>query len=151
MTEVQIAALICALLDGGETETRQYFDAYGQSRYVRVDCETRTHVIEIGLDQKSSARDSIHQALFFADLTSKEPAVILIDRDGYEGRFEYEMRVVAGRIGIRYERCREDFIVRWSATAPFRRIGLDKSLDDLPREASARSLCNLEGLNVPVN
>ncbi|WP_167853442.1 hypothetical protein [Roseovarius aestuariivivens] len=39
-------------------------------------------MIEIGLDGKSSARDSLHQALFAEHLTGKTPVVILIDRDG---------------------------------------------------------------------
>ena len=119
MGEVELAALLCAFLAGSETETRHYFDDYDQKRYVRIDCETDTHVIEVGLDQKASSRDSVHQALFAAFLTGKKPMVVLIDRDGFEGRFEYEMRQVT------------------------RAAGSDKRLDDLPREASARSQCDL--------
>lgn len=143
MGEVELAALLCAFLAGSETETRHYFDDYDQKRYVRIDCETDTHVIEVGLDQKASSRDSVHQALFAAFLTGKKPMVVLIDRDGFEGRFEYEMRQVTRAAGVAYARCSEDFIQRWAATAPFRAAGSDKRLDDLPREASARSQCDL--------
>lgn len=149
MTETQLAALLCAFLGGAETETRHYFDAYDQKRYVRTDCETATHVIEIGLDQTSRARDSVQQALFHAELSGKVPAVILIDRDGFEGRFEYEIRRVSKRIGLRFERCSEDLLVRWAATSAFRIAGLDKDLDDVPKTVSAQATCDLTGMNGP--
>lgn len=131
MGEVYLAALLCAFLSGSDTETRQYFDVNGIARYVRVDCETDSHVIEIGLDGTQSARDSVHQALFAASLTGKTPAVILIDRDGYEGRFEYEMRQVAPVAGVVYAACNKGAIERWAATSGLRRQA--KSADDLPR------------------
>lgn len=144
--EVELAALLCAFLAGSEQETRQYFDVNGMSRHVRVDCETETHVIEIGLDGKASSRDSVHQALFFAHLTSKTPAVILIDRDGFEGRFEYEMRHVAPAAGVTYARCHEDFIMRWARTRAMREGYGQGKQDDLPAHWPATSLCDLGAL-----
>ncbi len=132
MGEVELAALLCAFLAGSDGETRQYFDVNGLSRHVRVDCETDSHVIEIGLDGKSSARDSLHQALFYEHLTGKIPVVILIDRDGLEGRFEYELRQTAGMVGVTYLRCAEDFIVRWAATGPMRPAWRE-ARNDVPR------------------
>ena len=143
--EVELAALLCAFLAGSEQETRQYFDVNGMSRHVRVDCETEAHVIEIGLDGKRSSRDSVHQALFFAHLTGKTPAVILIDRDGFEGRFEYEMRHVTRAAGVTYARCHEDFIMRWARTRAMRGEH-GAAQDDLPAHWPATSLCDLEAL-----
>jgi len=142
MGEVELAMMLCAFLAGSEGETRQYFDVNGLSRHVRVDCETDSHVIEIGLDGKSSSRDSLHQALFFAHLTGKEPMVIMIDRDGFEGRFEYEMRQTTGMTGVQYVRCAQDFIVRWRMTYPFRNV----TGDDLPGSVSAQAQCDLAAL-----
>ncbi|MEY8840911.1 hypothetical protein AB9K41_17945 [Cribrihabitans sp. XS_ASV171] len=141
MGEVELAALLCAFLAGSDAETRQYFDVNGLSRYVRVDCETESHVIEIGLDGKPSARDSVHQALFAATLTGKIPAVILIDRDGHEGRFEYEMRQVAPAAGVIYASCSQGAIERWAATAAMRA----ERGNDLPREQTG-SRCDLRQL-----
>ncbi len=142
MGEVELAAMLCAFLGGAEAETHQFFDVNGLSRYIRVDCETPTHVIEIGLDGKSSARDSLHQALFSALLTGKSPAVVMIDRDGVEGRYEYELRQTSAMAGVGYISCAQDFIVRWRMTGPFR----DVTGDDLPRSTLARSRCNLANL-----
>jgi len=141
--EVELASLLCAFLAGSEAETRGYFDANGLSRYVRVDCETDSHVIEVGMDNTSSARDSIHQAIFFEHLTGKTPMVIIIDTDGFEGRYEYEIRIVAERLGIAFATCSEGWIIRWAQTSPWREIGLDKTLDDLPMQAAVRSQCDI--------
>lgn len=147
MGEVYLAALLCAFLAGSEEETRHYFDANGMKRHVRVDCETREHVIEIGLDGKSSARDSLHQALFFAHLTGKTPVVILIDRDRHEGRFEYEMRQVTRAAGVAYVRCSKAFVLRWAATAAMREGFGDDGVDDLPAQAGVRARCDLGALS----
>lgn len=144
MGEVHLAALVCAFLAGSEDETRKYFDVNGLPRFVRVDCETDGHVIEIGLDGKASARDSLHQALFAAHLTGKTPVVLLIDRDGFEGRYEYELRQTTAATGVIYATCHEDFILRWAATSGLRPSARDR--DDLPAAGPARSLCDLSGL-----
>ncbi|MEO1139697.1 MAG: hypothetical protein AAFW87_09590 [Pseudomonadota bacterium] len=144
MGEVQLAAMLCAFLAGSENETRRYFDVNGMARHVRVDCETEAHAIEIGLDGTPSARDSLHQALFYSELTGKAPVVILIDRDGYEGRFEYETRIVAARAEVTYVTCAKSAILRWAATAPWRHV--DRMSDDVPRDGSAGAVCNLDVL-----
>ena len=152
MGEVAIAAALCGLLAGSAAEERHYFDIQGIKRYVRVDCETETHVIEIGLDGKDSSRDSVHQALFAAHLAKgKIPAVIMIDRSGddgrYEGRFEYEMRQVTGMLGMAYARCSEDWIKAWQARGGVRVVPEDT--DDLPRESWATSACDLSQIVGP--
>lgn len=139
MGEVELAALICAFLAGSADEQRQYFDINGMRRHVRVDCETDTHVIEIALDAKPSARDSLHQALFYAHLTGKQPLVIIIDRDGYEGRFEYELRQTTAMTGMAYASCSEDFVVKWATTRGLRRV----EGDDLPKGSIAQAQCDL--------
>lgn len=147
MGEIEIVSLLCAFLGGAEVETRHYFDVNGQSRHVRVDCETATHVIEVGLDGTQSSRDSIHQAFFAAEITGKQPAIVDIDRDGLEGKYEYETRIVANSLGLRFTRCKLDFVVSWAATSGLRSAGLDKTLDDLPKETVVQSRCDLTGLN----
>lgn len=145
MGEVAITALLCGLLNGGMTEVRHEFPNLGGSRSVRIDCETPTHVIEVGIDDRASSRDSLHQALFAAHLTGKTPMIVLIDTDGSEGRYEYEMRTVAAEAGIAYRTCGRAFIQRWAATSAWRDVGLDKTLNDLPREAAVSTRCDLAG------
>lgn len=142
MGETELAMMLCAFLGGSQAETHQYFDVNGMRRYVRVDCETETHVIEVGLDGKASSRDSLHQALFYAHLTGKTPAVVMIDRDGFEGRFEYELRQTTARTGVEHVSCSQDFIVRWRMTNSFR----NATGDDLPGSVTAKALCDLEAL-----
>lgn len=150
MNEVAVTALLCTLLSGGETETRQYFPNIGEPRHVRIDCETPTHVIEVGLDNTASVRDSLHQALFGAELTGKIPMVIVIDTDGVEDRYQYETRIVTRKAGVAYGVCSRDFVQRWVATSPYRALGTDKSLNDLPVDATARRHCDLgQGFDVP--
>ena len=74
----------------------------GQS-YVRVDCETGEMVYEGGLDKRSSL-DSVQQALFFAHLTGKQPAVVIYDTDGQMGRFEHRIQVACERAGVQFIR-----------------------------------------------
>lgn len=142
MGEIVIAALLCNLLNGGVTEQRHYFPNLGETRHVRVDCETPSHVIEVGLDGSSSARDSVHQAKFFEYLTGKTPMIILIDRDGKEDRWEFETRIVAGQLGIAFGRCKAGFLESWSAAAPFRRL---RGGNDLPPLDVALRHCDLAG------
>jgi hypothetical protein len=135
-------SLLCALIGGAEPETRQFFEVYGyeRPRYIRVDCETPTHVIEIGMDETASARDSVHQAALAASFTGKSPWVILIDSDGVEGRYELEMRLVTDRLRVAYTACSAGFLESWSASAGFRgakRYGEN----DLPRDATVASRC----------
>ena len=143
MNELASTFLLCTLLSGGETETRHYFPNIGEERYVRIDCETPSHVIEVGLDNTPSNRDSVHQAIFAGILTGKTPMVIVIDTDGIEDRYQYELREVTKRAGVAYAVCSRDFVRRWVATSPYRELGLDKDLFDLPDEPLAKQHCNL--------
>lgn len=143
MVETALTLLLCGLLNGAEAETVHAFPNLGGERRVRVDCETETHVIELGLDTKRSSRDSIHQAMFAAILTGKTPMVLLIDTDGQEGRYEYEMRMVSQALGITYGTCQEAFLQRWAATAPFRRAERMPALGDLPSDVIAKKHCDL--------
>ena len=68
--------------------------------------------------------------------------MILIDTDGFEGRYEYEMRRVASRLGVGYVRCAEAFVQRWRATAPWRRA----EGHDIPMAGPQRGLCDLASL-----
>ena len=86
---------------GGRTEVRHgYIFPSGQS-YVIVDCETATHVYECGLDKRSSL-DSVQQALFFAHLTGKNPAVVIYDTDGKVGRFEHRIKTACRKAGVKF-------------------------------------------------
>ena len=87
---------------GGVTETRHTYTYDGGGSYVKVDCETGTTVYEGGLDKRSSL-DSLQQALFFSELTGKQPAVVIYDTDGQEGRFEYRIRAACRKAGVHYE------------------------------------------------
>jgi hypothetical protein len=141
MTETEIALLFCGWLAGAEVESRAYFDTLGQARHVRIDCETDTHVIEVGLDGTASARDSVHQAVFAATLTGKVPMVVLIDRDGAEGRYEREMRAVAAALEIPFAVCPASFVTRWRMTAPFRVV--PARADDLPGPTAFAAPCDI--------
>ena len=86
---------------GGQTEVRhEYTYPTGQS-YIRVDCETEDTVYEGSLDKRSSL-DSVQQALFFAHLTGKEPAVVIYDTDGQIGKYEHRTQVACEAAGVRY-------------------------------------------------
>ena len=62
---------------------------------------TDTHVIEGGLDKRSSL-DSIQQALFFGYLTGKKPVVVIYDTDGIEGKIEYRLKITTKLTGIAF-------------------------------------------------
>ena len=149
MGEAELIPLLCAFLLGAEPEVRKDFENVGRTRAVRVDCETDTHVIEVGLDGKASSRDSVHQAVFAAFLTRKQPAVVLIDRDNQEDRYEQELRVVTSMLDIPFAVCKEAFLVRWASTSPFRDVGVDKTLGDLPAKEVSALNCDLSALGGP--
>ena len=142
MGEVEIAAFLCAFLAGSSVEDSHGFENLGRTRHIRGDCETATHVIEVGLDGKASSRDSVHQALFASIQTGKVPMVVIIDRDGEEGRYEYEIRAVAERAGVLFVSCSEDFVVRWKMTQAFRRPDVGAQ-GDLPKAAVVQQRCDL--------
>lgn len=97
MIAESIATTILCLILNGETETRHNY----KLGYIKVDCETSTHVIEAGLDKRSSL-DSIQQAVFAATLTNKQPMIVIYDTDGKEGKYEYRIKTACNRLGIAY-------------------------------------------------
>ena len=87
---------------GGYEQTRHYYNYPGGAGYIVVDCETNSHVWEAGLDKRSSL-DSLQQAIFAASLTGKKPAIVIFDRDGQIGKYEYRISTAAKAAGVRYE------------------------------------------------
>ena len=92
---------------GGEREVRHTYIYPGGRGSVYVDCETADTVYEGGKDGRSSL-DSVQQAMFFASLTGKHPAVVIYDTDGAVGRFEHRIRVACVFAGVRYIRVQEE-------------------------------------------
>ncbi|WP_323783188.1 hypothetical protein [Leisingera sp.] len=90
MNEAFFISLLCGALFGGQAETVHEFTYPGGAASIRTDCENANRVIEFGLDKRSSL-DSIQQVLFAAEVTGKEPVVVLIDTDGRMGRFEWRI------------------------------------------------------------
>lgn len=118
MNEAEAILILCAML-GGEPEVRHTYTIDDGGHHVRLDCETDTHAIEVGLDKRSSL-DSVQQAEFAGWLAGKEPMVILIDRDGVEGAIEYRVKTAARRMGVVYRTYSEDFLLRWRMAEFFR-------------------------------
>lgn len=118
--EIDLTAILCSLIMGGEAEVRHDYVAAGRDHYVRVDCETESHVIEVGFDARRSTLDSLHQALFAAELTGKLPMIVVIDTNGVEESIEYQVETVARHTGVSYLTVDEAFLVRWQMTWPFR-------------------------------
>ena len=115
MGETALALILCSLLLDGKTEVTHSYSAAGEDFSVRTDCETDTTVYEVGLDKRSSI-DSVHQAIFAAYLTDKTPAVVMIDTDGIEDRYELQVRKVAEALGVAYSVYDKDFLIRWQMT-----------------------------------
>ena len=100
LNEYAYNAEFCASV-GGRTEARHNYQYPGGSSYVKVDCETDDTVYEGGLDKRSSL-DSVQQALFFASVTGKKPAVVIYDTDGRMGRFEYRIKIACELAGVEF-------------------------------------------------
>jgi hypothetical protein len=122
MGEVELAAILCAML-GGEVEKRHHFAVLDRVHYVSVDCETPTHVIEVGLDDRRSSYDSVHQAGFAAALTGKTPKVILLDTNGIEENAEFQVETASRRALVEFEVVPVDLLLRWRMSAWFRERG----------------------------
>lgn len=89
---------------GGVRETRHYYNYRGTQRgYVIVDCETDAHVIEGGLDKRSSL-DSLQQAVFFSILTGKAPVVVIYDTDEQIGKYEHRIAAACAEAGVLFLR-----------------------------------------------
>ena len=91
----------CCASVGGQREVHHDYAFPAGESHVLVDCETGDTVYEGGLDKRSSL-DSVQQALFFAHLTGKEPAVVTYDTDGKMGRFEYRIETVCEMMGVAF-------------------------------------------------
>lgn len=92
--------LFCAEV-GGQTEIRHSYKHANGISHIKVDCETSDTVYEGGLDKRSSL-DSVQQALFFASLTGKKPAVVIYDTDGILGRFEHRIMKACELAGVQF-------------------------------------------------
>ena len=93
-------ASFCASM-GGETGVRHDYTYPSGQSYVRVDCETADTVYKGDVDRRSSL-DSVQQALFFAHLTGKRPAVVIYNTDGKIGRYEHQIKVACERAGVAF-------------------------------------------------
>ena len=96
MLEATLTAAFCAAV-GGVTEVRHDY----VHSYIKTDCETAEHVIEAGLDKRSSL-DSIQQAVFAHTLTGKIPVVVIYDTDGKEGKWQFRIRKAAEALNVPY-------------------------------------------------
>lgn len=99
MNEAYYIAMLCGALFGGEPEVVHGFTYPSGAASIRVDCENANRVIEFGLDKRSSL-DSVQQALFAAEVTGKEPVIVIIDRDADMGRFEWRIALAANAAGV---------------------------------------------------
>ncbi len=120
MFEADLIPIICALLLGGTPEYRVAYDINEGQHSVRMDCLTSEHAIEIGLDDRRSSYDSVHQAIFYAHLTERAPMVIMIDTNGVEDNAEFQVRTVAQALDVDYRSYDLDFLIRWQMTSYLR-------------------------------
>lgn len=105
---------------GGEPEVTSRIDLTADHSRVRADCITDTHYIEFGLDGTASARDSVHQAIFGADINDLQPMVVIIDRDGFEDTHQYEIERVAHLTGTDFRLVHANIAMRYAMTRHFR-------------------------------
>lgn len=121
MNEAAFIAILCGMVLGGSSEQQLGYvgshNLLGEAREndVYVDCETDTHVIEVGLDKRSSL-DSLQQAVFASVLTGKAPKIIIVDRDGMVGRWETRIRTAARATGVEFELISDEALIRESMT-----------------------------------
>ncbi len=91
---------------GGKRETKHYYKYNTKQSFVKIDCETDSYVYEGGLDKRSSL-DSVQQAVFFSVLTNKKPAIVVFDTDNIYGKYEYRIKAVAERLGVKFIRVKQ--------------------------------------------
>ena len=65
----------------------------------RVDCLTSEYAIEVEYAHKWA--EAIGQSLFYAQMTSKKPGIVLIMREHGDDKFLKRLRKVAGEQGIK--------------------------------------------------
>ena len=120
MYEAELLHIICVLILGGTPELRTPYVIDDGDHHIRIDCLTPTHAVEIGLDDRRSSLDSVHQAIFAAHLTDREPMVVLVDTNGVEEAIEFQVETVARDLGVAYRVLDRDFILRMQMTAHLR-------------------------------
>lgn len=120
MGEVFYSTALCLAMFGGAPEVSTRIDLLDDSARVRADCVTDTRYIEMGFDNTASARDSLHQAIFGADLRGLQPMVVILDRDGVEDTHQYEIERVAHLTGTDMRVVPVDLALRLAMTAHFR-------------------------------
>ena len=118
--EADLLHVICVLMLGGTPEVRTPYAIDDGDHYIRIDCLTDTHAVEIGLDDRRSSQDSVHQAIFAAHLTDRAPMVVMVDTNGVEEAIEFQVETVAQSLGVAYQVIDRDLILRLQMTAPFR-------------------------------
>ncbi|MEM6609912.1 MAG: hypothetical protein AAF689_15200 [Pseudomonadota bacterium] len=127
MFESDLLHIICVLVLGGTPEVRTPYAIETGEHFVRIDCLTDTHAVEIGLDDRRSSHDSVHQAIFAAELTDRAPMVVIVDTNGVEEATEYQIDTVARALDVEYRVLDRDFLLRVQMTAPFRARALSPS------------------------
>ena len=90
--------LYCSAVDG-QANTRHSYEYHGMEYSTLIDCETTSNVYATTLDDAGSIR-SVTRALFFAELTGKDPIVVFFDTDGQHGPYEHVMRTVCGAVNM---------------------------------------------------
>lgn len=120
MGELFYSMALCTAMFNGAPEISTRVELHADAGRVRADCITETHYIEFGLDQTASARDSLHQALFGADLLGLEPMVVVIDRDGQEDTHQFELERVAHLTGTEFRVVHVNTALRIAMTRHFR-------------------------------
>ncbi|MEM7047589.1 MAG: hypothetical protein AAF442_08080 [Pseudomonadota bacterium] len=101
-SELELNHAYCHKISG-QTEVRHTYQIFDTRHNVIADCETATHVFEMGLDKRSSL-DSLQQATFLAWLTGKTPVVVIFDTDRHVGPYEYRIERACLELGIIYRR-----------------------------------------------
>ncbi|WP_146132795.1 hypothetical protein [Hasllibacter halocynthiae] len=109
--ELQMGAFVCTVILGGEDQVRLYYDVEGIRHFVVADCLTEDEIWEFGIEGRSSF-DSIHQALFAAELTGRDPSVMIFMDGDAEGAEAFQIRTVATEAGVSYETMPSQGIVR---------------------------------------
>lgn len=120
MFENDLIPIICAVVLGGAAEIPLHYELDDGRHSVRADCITQDHAVEIGLDGRRSAYDSLHQALFYASLTDRAPMVVMVDTDGVEDNAQFQVETTARAMGVEFRVYDIDYLIRLQMTAPFR-------------------------------
>ena len=84
--------------------------------WIRVDCLTDEYAIEVGLDNKRGSFDSLHQAIFAAIHSDRDPLIAIIDTNGIEENEEYQIESVAKYASVQYKVFSKHYLDRWYAT-----------------------------------